>query len=1750
MKIIGKCMIFLFIFVLVAGFCLLGAGFSAQAAEELNLLYDDRKKLTSLVDASGEVTISNEVVTSYKVGTTTADNHVLVYQDGVLYAVGTGTATLTVGDKSYNVTVSPAPISLFVITGSSSGSGQEGNGSQSVAVEAGQAYSSYHENSLDVTEVDGYGLGWGSENRVGGEEGLVREGWDSYGHIDAFAPGMGGTTGIGSGFAYRWNQLTGQKVWIINIAVGGSCIKEWLPGNKGHNTSYDMDYYNQTISKITYAQTILKNEVAAGHYILSKQGIVNFGGANFSWYTNWSNESIEQDYETLWNAYKQELSKIDIDGDGNPDGLDVMAFRPNVSDGVYSGDRPAIWYMSSSAEYSQYVTISQIADGWTTAAGLAQNFPAIDYTTQSKAVSVPVVVYPSDPGGTVDNALYDVDNTHLAQPGYNALGEDMGQEFAQWFFTYNQAPAVESFELHNRSGELIPDTVNITVGENYIMTPRTVPVTVCDLTYEVTGAAELTYPLAVKGISVGTATLTVKQGDRVLKTMIFNVSEAHSHCVCGDKDLNGHTCGEAEVYVPLTQYSFTNWRYTTDSGISANTGSALRSGNYYLTADYRHSGLFYIVPGAKVNLCLNGYKITTSNRSFSINGELNICDCDGSGGVHSNRTGTAPVFYTTSGGTLNVYGGTYTAVASTSREFAGCFGVSHDLGMQNCDLDGDGTVDNTTKIPAVANIYGGKFIGTDLNCTDGSPTVAGSGACVLVVTNNTLNIYGGEFVGARPVLPEDGGAGGGGIIGNYGYCNIFGGKFTGSRCSQGAIWTQTSNLHISGNIQFEDNDNADIFLHYCDHLYIDDALTNETPIRVAGSLDNDTEIHLSKAEDAQHLVGGHALTMGAPNADLVIKFARDNTYCECGGTLSDEVKALCGHVCTDQIWTAMSQANITSHFATTSTTPSQTSTARYYLKSKEVWLYLSGNVNLTNEIEVSDGYTLHIDLNGYSITHSAGSNALFRVFGKLTICDSYGGGRAVGVRTSNSEASCVYVLNYNTDAKVLYAPEFHFYSGTLTGFNVTSATDRTRVVAKQAGVVQIGNNSGNKLATFNMYGGTITGGKAGASGGGNVYLGHGFMTMYDGMIADGESTAYAGNLRVGGGNTFAMYGGTIANGTSGTYGGNIRVESSCTFTMNDGVVVNGTAGSYGGNIVISSGTNRILGGTFENGLAATNGGNVYLGSGTLELREATLLGGCATNGGNMYINTGTANIYDTVMKNGKAGYTFTRKADGTLSYSTTDAPSGNGGNLNVNNATANLKDCTLEDGLACGKNSTNGFGGHIYNRYTLTMDGCTVSGGSGFRGSAVGIRDSSSSGVNYTELKNCTFFDNSASVCGSSVGAWVDTNGANILIEGCTFDDTKVHSQNGVLGFGASPEMTNAVNVTVKDCTVKNENQNDKPAYGIYAVYGTVALEGDITFDTTDANIYLTSKGQISADNFAPKTPSTVDASFIGKIGTSATDKSGCFTAATRGVTWEEGMLYINGLLQGEKGSYKTFNEALAAGETRLQLLSDFEGNAEVSDVLYLDMNGMTLTGDITGTGTLYGMDSATDDYTTDDMGRIEGAVSCTVAAHVKDETTLKRYMAIEDETGYTFHRFWLGVTHINLKPGATGVGYKAAFYGDEQVQAQVIGYGYILQLGEDGKKLSAGKEGTFVHGEVVTARLQNFDVENYGETAVIGRVYLTLTDGTTIESTACSYTLRNLVEQVATNASAYTETQLSALRDMLNRFEETTSKWNIEGLK
>lgn len=213
---------------------------------------------------------------------------------------------------------------------------------------------------------------------------------------------------------------------------------------------------------------------------------------------------------------------------------------------------------------------------------------------------------------------------------------------------------------------------------------------------------------------------------------------------------------------------------------------------------------------------------------------------------------------------------------------------------------------------------------------------------------------------------------------------------------------------------------------------------------------------------------------------------------------------------------------------------------------------------------------------------------------------------------------------------------------------------------------------------------------------------------------------------------------------------------------------------------------------------------------------------------------------------------------------------------------------------------------------------------------------------------------------------------------------------------------------------------------------------------------------------------------------------------------------------------------------------------------LYIDMNGCSLSGNIqAGEYLVYGMDTTTDAY-----GATGGIMNCGMipVKEFKTELTgaIRRYMAVETaDGGYTFNRFYMGITKTSLKPANTGVGYRAMFMGGEAVQTQIASYGYRLRL-EGGNTISRTKDG-FISGKELTLRINNYDVVNYGETKLYAQVILMLNDGTVIESAEYAMTLKELVESVNANIEQYTEAQILAIQNMLSSYE---LNWNIDKIK
>ena len=251
---------------------------------------------------------------------------------------------------------------------------------------------------------------------------------------------------------------------------------------------------------------------------------------------------------------------------------------------------------------------------------------------------------------------------------------------------------------------------------------------------------------------------------------------------------------------------------------------------------------------------------------------------------------------------------------------------------------------------------------------------------------------------------------------------------------------------------------------------------------------------------------------------------------------------------------------------------------------------------------------------------------------------------------------------------------------------------------------------------------------------------------------------------------------------------------------------------------------------------------------------------------------------------------------------------------------------------------------------------------------------------------------------------------------------------------------------------------------------------------------------------------------------------------------------------------YATVAEAVAAADGQtVKLLNNSNETVTVSEDLYLDLNGYTLAGLIMMDGTLYGMDSTTDDYDcTDGYGMIryfEGTYEIPNIYEENEQT--KRYLTVEENGVLSFHRFYLGITHNSLCPSRNGVGYQALFAGDQMVRDQLHpteALGYALQL-EDFKPvdrwLSADQ---VVSGKRVSLRVNNYDEAGYGQAQLFANVQMQLSDGTQITSHTHVSTLRQMVESVNAQVSNYTHTQLNTLAAWI-RASETMLGWQVENI-
>ena len=264
--------------------------------------------------------------------------------------------------------------------------------------------------------------------------------------------------------------------------------------------------------------------------------------------------------------------------------------------------------------------------------------------------------------------------------------------------------------------------------------------------------------------------------------------------------------------------------------------------------------------------------------------------------------------------------------------------------------------------------------------------------------------------------------------------------------------------------------------------------------------------------------------------------------------------------------------------------------------------------------------------------------------------------------------------------------------------------------------------------TFNMYGGTVCGGRLGSGSGVGVYSGNtraGTFNMYGGRISGNTATATSdgggGGVFVCNSSTFNMSGNAAVSGNTAQYGGGVYLSSYSAFSMSDHAAISGnSAAATGGGVFVSSGSITMSSDAVISGNSAgNNGGGIYISyPGTFTMENGTISGNSADkNGGGVYVhnsgaftmNSGSISGNSATQNGGgvyaeNIGTAFTVKG-GTIGGSTAaDANAAKyGGGVYVKNGAF-----TMSGGKVTGNSASKDGGGVRLDKGTFNMSGSAV----------------------------------------------------------------------------------------------------------------------------------------------------------------------------------------------------------------------------------------------------------------------------------------------------------------------------------------------------------------------------------------------------------------------------------------------------------
>ena len=343
-----------------------------STANSLSLYYDERVEIVGQVTGmDSQVTqddfLLDVVAENTEAGTTT------------LRATGVGTAKLYVSrdgtDVTVDVKVSPAPLSLFFVLGEEDALGSSVAPRYPIKASDGLVYYSVAHTNANSPAT--------ASNAAACIPTLLSENHSSRAGGTLFYPtnalttsGEGRYAGFAASFAYKWNEQTGERVWIINAARRDSRVTDWKPQEAANSA------YATLLALFAAASDTLDAELAAGHYDLSRMGyLFSQGESDNGMAADAYIEAMKAMHQGITENIKYTApngEKFGIDFGGM---IACRATRTPTVDGLrMNGPRSAQHYIANATDdgFASLYMLANAVDYWHSDASVAAYFARYD----------------------------------------------------------------------------------------------------------------------------------------------------------------------------------------------------------------------------------------------------------------------------------------------------------------------------------------------------------------------------------------------------------------------------------------------------------------------------------------------------------------------------------------------------------------------------------------------------------------------------------------------------------------------------------------------------------------------------------------------------------------------------------------------------------------------------------------------------------------------------------------------------------------------------------------------------------------------------------------------------------------------------------------------------------------------------------------------------------------------------------------------------------------------------------------------------------------------------------------------------------------------------------------------------------------------------------------------------------------------------------------------------------------------------